>query len=126
MDNRKGVNYPLLESSIENRTLFQNSDKCDKYDYLTAVGCGALGGLIDIFLVGSPQDTTIGKWTDEQVDKSVMIFAKHMGWNPREGQENNIKSAIGFLERNFKVNYDQSHSGNVGNLFPIFPRLHIK
>lgn len=49
MDNTKGINYPLLESSIENRTLFQNNDKCDKYDYLTAVGCGALGGLMDIF-----------------------------------------------------------------------------
>ena len=27
-------------------------DKCDKYDYLIAVGCGAIAGMIDIFLVG--------------------------------------------------------------------------
>jgi len=120
----KEEKYSMIENSEENKILFQNQDKCDKYDYLAAVGCGAIGGIIDIFLVGSPKDTTLGKWTDEQVDKSVMIFAKHMGWNPREGQENNIKSAIGFLERNFKVNYDQSVSSQVGNLFNMRPINH--
>ena len=28
------------------------NDKCDKYDYLISVGCGAIAGLVDIFLVG--------------------------------------------------------------------------
>lgn len=27
-------------------------DKCDKYDYLIAVGCGAIAGMIDIFWWG--------------------------------------------------------------------------
>ena len=34
--------------------------KCDKYDYLTAVGCGAVAGLVDIFLVGSSLDLKNG------------------------------------------------------------------
>ena len=41
--------YPFIENKKENRELFLKKDKCDKYDYLIAVACGALGGLIDIF-----------------------------------------------------------------------------
>ena len=63
-------------------------DKCDKYDYLIAVGCGAIAGMIDIFLVGSPADSKLLGWTDAQVDKTVMTFAKTCGWSPREGKEN--------------------------------------
>ena len=60
--------------------------KCDKYDYLAAVCCGAVAGLVDIFLVGSPIDWTAGKgsvlgsWTDKQVDEAVMRFAGLCGW----------------------------------------------
>ena len=57
-------------------------DKCDKYDYLIAVGCGAIAGMIDIFLVGSPADSKLMGWTDAQVDKTVMAFAKVCGWSP--------------------------------------------
>ena len=38
----------LIADSKENRDLFQHNDKCDKYDYLIAAGCGAIGGLIDV------------------------------------------------------------------------------
>lgn len=124
MNNEKKVNYPLLENNLENKILFQNEDKCDKYDYLAAVGCGAIGGIIDIFLVGSPSDSVLGKWTDSQVDNCVKVFAKQMGWSPRAGQEDNLKSAVGFLEKKFKVNYDQSHSGDVNNLFKMGTRNH--
>lgn len=126
MDNEKEVNYPLLENNIENRTLFQNNDKCDKYDYLTAVGCGAIGGLIDIFLVGipEPEKSILGDWTDLQTEKCVMNFAKKMGWNPRQEQENNVKSAIGFLERTFKVNYDQRNSNDVKKAFKMGTQNH--
>ena len=55
----------------ENIDLLKSADKCDKYDYLTAVGCGAIGGMIDVFLVGSPKDSKLLKWTDTQVDKTV-------------------------------------------------------
>lgn len=115
--------YPLLVNSQENRELFY-SDKCDKYDYLTAVACGAIGGIVDIFLVGAPGDSVLGKWTDAQTDNAVMSFAKKMGWNPKAGNEGNANSAIGFLERKFKVNYDQRKPGDVGNAFNIAPGTH--
>ena len=39
-------------------------DPCDKYDYLTAVSCGAIAGLIDILFIGTPVDSKIQDWTD--------------------------------------------------------------
>lgn len=105
------------------KTIFYN-DKCDKYDYLVAVGCGAIAGMIDVFLVGAPGDSKLQSWTDTQVDKTVMIFAKTCGWLPREGNEKNVASAIGFLEKKFKVNYDQRHSADVGGLFNMSAKNH--
>lgn len=109
--------------------------KCDRYDYLIAVGCGVLSGLIDSFFVGAPGDSTLEKWADGRVDTAVIRFAKEMGWNPKEKNIDNVNSAIGFLEhgRNstspnefngFKVNYDQRKSGDVDNLFTIAPKTH--
>ena len=109
--------------------------KCDKYDYLTAVGCGAVAGLVDIFLVGSSLDlkngsgSVLGKWTDDQVDKAVMRFADLCGWD-KTGRDRTIASAIGYLEQGrdrtpegkrsfhgFRVNYDQNSSGKVNGAF---------
>ena len=89
-------------------------DKCDKYDYLTAVSCGVIAGCIDVFLVGAPNDSTLCKWTDTQADNFVKFFARKNGWNPREGNEENVNSAIGYLEKNFQVNYDQQHNVAAG------------
>lgn len=69
-------------------------DKCDKYDYLIAVGCGAVAGIVDIFLVGSPTDSKLQGWTDAQVDKTVMAFAKTCGWSPREGKEKSVSRKV--------------------------------
>lgn len=118
------MKYAAIENSEENRELLKGRDKCDKYDYLAAVACGAVGGMIDIFLVGSPGDSVLGNWTDSQVDNAVKRFAKLTGWNPREGKEGNINSAIGFLERKFKVNYDQRHTADVGNSFQMSIKNH--
>lgn len=105
------------------KTVFYH-DKCDKYDYLIAVGCGVIAGIIDVFLVGAPGDSKLQNWTDAQVDKTVMLFAKTCGWSPQIGKENNVASAIGFLEKKFPVNYDQRHTGDVGNLFNMSTKNH--
>ncbi|MEJ5257221.1 MAG: hypothetical protein WHS64_03125 [Fervidobacterium sp.] len=105
------------------RTLFFN-DKCDKYDYLIAVISGVVAGLVDIFLVGSPLDSKLQPWTDHQVDNVVMSFAKMVGWSPREGKEGNVRSAIGFLEKKFRVNYDQRHMQEVNGLFDMATKNH--
>lgn len=116
--------YPLLVDSQENQTLLLKKDKCDKYDYLVAVACGAIGGMIDIFLVGAPKDSILGNWTDKQVDNAVRKYAKLMGWNPKEGNSQNTASAIGFLEQKYKVNYDQRSSKDVGNQFALATKNH--
>lgn len=116
--------YTLMEHQEENRKLLKSKDKCDKYDYLAAVACGAVGGMIDIFLVGAPGNSVLGTWTDSQVDNAVMGFAKVVGWNPKETQKSSPASAIGFLEKKFKVNYDQRHSADVGNLFDMSTKNH--
>lgn len=126
------MKYPALQNTKDNQNLFCTKDTCDKYDYLVAVACGAVGGLIDIFMVGTPGNSVLGNWTDSQVDHAVMSFARKRGWNPRPGNENNIRSAIGFLENGsassgfhgFKVNYDQAKSPDVNNLFKIAPKNH--
>lgn len=99
-------------------------DKCDKYDYLIAVACGAIAGMIDIFLVGAPGDSKLQTWTDAQVDKTVMGFAKACGWSPREGNEKSVASAIGFLEKKFPVNYDHRNTTDVGGLFDVGTKNH--
>ena len=114
----------LNENMSENIDLLKSADKCDKYDYLTAVGCGAIEGMIDVFLVGSPKDSKLLKWTDTQVDKTVKEFAKISGWNPKDGQKDNVASAIGFLEKKFKVNYDQRYNSDVNDLFDMNTRNH--
>lgn len=99
-------------------------DKCDKYDYIIAVTCGAISGMVDVFLVGSPGNSVLGSWTDSQVDNCVMAFAKLNGWSPKPGKENNPASAIGFLENTFRVNYDQRHGGDVNRMFDMSTRNH--
>lgn len=122
------MDYDVLAMNTEevqsNKELLLYHDKCDKYDYLVAVGCGVVGGLIDIFLVGTPGNSILGSWTDKQVDSAVKKFAKLLGWSPREGKENSVASAIGFLEKKFKINYDQRHTADVGNMFNMNTRNH--
>ncbi len=114
----------FLEESKENQQLLQKYDKCDKYDYLVAVACGVVGGLIDIFFVGAPGNSVLGNWTDAQIDNMVKGFAKISGWSPNSRQQGNVASAIGFLERKYKVNYDQRYGSDVNNLFNMSTKNH--
>lgn len=119
------MEYELTKESIRDSIIFEPNDvelffhdKCDKYDYLTAVSCGVLSGCIDVFLVGSPGDSVLGKWTDAQADNFVKFFARKNGWSPRVGNEENVNSAIGFLENKFRINYDQQHNSATGGNVP--------
>ncbi|MBN1064493.1 hypothetical protein [Clostridium botulinum] len=98
--------------------------KCDKYDYAIAAFCGISAGLIDIFFVGEPKLSFLGKWTDDQTDNVVKKFAKVVGWKPKPGNEGNVASAIGFLENHFKVNYDHRSTTDVNGLFNMGTKNH--
>ena len=112
---RRFKKEPLMDIPLDSKTdvsPLRYHDKCDKYDYMIAVCCGVIAGLVDVFFVGAPKNSMLGSWTDSQTNKCVMSFAKMNGWN----DNGNPKSAIGFLENTFRVNYDQRHSADVGGL----------
>lgn len=105
-----------LSERIQSDYMMKKAD-CDKYDYMIAAFCGVGAGLIDSFFVGMPDASKIGKWTEGQTDNLVEKFSK-MVWNAdkKNGVPNlkkepdSIASAIGYLERRFKVNYDARYA----------------
>jgi len=60
MEQEPNNKYPLIDNNSENRALLQQEDICYKYDYLVAVACGIIGGIVDIFLVGAPENSKLG------------------------------------------------------------------
>lgn len=93
---------------------------CDKLDYILAASSGALCGIIDIFLVGKPGESPIGDITDKWFTNRTIDFAKLCGWKG-EGE----KSAISFLERKFKISYDQRGMGDAASfIFDLNPANH--
>lgn len=112
-----------LEKRIRDEFSYK-SVQCDKYDYMIAGTCGLISGLVDILFVGLPGQGAFTHLTDDMTDKAVQIFASWNGWQgPREGKDSTA-SAIGFLERMYKVNYDHRHGGDVGGLFDMSTRNH--
>lgn len=94
--------------------------ECDKLDYILAATSGALCGIIDIFLVGKPGESPLGDITDKWFTAQTMDFAKLCGWKG-EGE----KSAIRFLEKKFKIPYDQTGRGDAASyIFDLSPANH--
>lgn len=97
---------------------------CDKVDYTVAALAGTLAGLIDVVFVGLPGNSIMGDLTASAADQVVMKFARLCGWKGACGNSSEIASAIGYLERKFKVNYDQRLSDDVGGQFSLRPGTH--
>lgn len=118
---------PTQRISLEKRIQDDFSLKkarCDIHDYMIAATCGLVGGLIDIFFVGLPGQGYLTQVADDITDSAIQKFAKFNGWTgPREGSDPTA-SAIGFLERNFKINYDQAHTESVDGLFKMSTKNH--
>lgn len=112
-----------LRRRLEEDFTYQHA-ACDVYDYMIAGTVGVLGGLVDIFFVGAPGEGLLGTWTDAATDKAVQGFALLCGWTPPEEGRDVTKSAIGFLERTFRVNYDQRYGADVGNAFTMSTQNH--
>jgi len=99
-----------LQKRIKDDFTLKNAD-CDKYDYMIAGTCGIIGGLIDILFVGAPGDSKLGDIADKQANNITEKFAELVGWDKdkavKKGKDT-TKSAIGYLEGKFKINYDQA------------------
>lgn len=104
-----------LKEQLEKDFTYKNA-ACDKYDYFIAGICGVIGALIDVFGVAAPGEGPLGKAVDDIFDKGTQRIAKWSGWpGPKEGKDPTA-SAIGWLERHFKVPYDHGTSSDTGKL----------
>jgi hypothetical protein len=112
-----------LEKRIKEEFSLKGAN-CDKYDYMIAGTCGLIGGLVDIFFVGLPGKGPLGKLTDEATDSLVEKFAGLVGWPGARNPDASTASAIGFLERKFRVNYDQRTGADVGGAFKMSTKNH--
>ena len=97
--------------------------ECDKLDYILAASSGALCGIIDIFLVGKPGESPIGDITDKWFSDRTKDFSKLCGW--KDDGDGSLSSAIKYLEKKFKIPYDQSSSGGAAkDIFNLTPSNH--
>ncbi len=110
---------------VQVRDLNPEMDWCDKYEFGLAAFCGAMAGFVDVFFVQMPgARTSLNQFTDRQADELVKKFAKFAGWKPKAGNESNVASAIGFLERTYRVNYDQKNTVEVSGKFQLSTQNH--
>jgi hypothetical protein len=112
-----------IDKRLDDDFVYKNA-KCDKYDYMIAGTAGILGAIIDIFFVGAPGEGCLTQASDKATDRAVEKFASFVGWDgAREGKDP-TKSAIAFLERKYRVNYDHRHGADVGQAFRMSTRNH--
>lgn len=128
------INDALSEAELELNTINERlsedyyaiehvTPNCDKSDYILASSCGALCSIIDIFFVGRPGESPLGNITDEWFKNRTKDFAKLCGWE--DNGSNNISSAVRYLERRFKVPYDQRGAGDAASfIFDLNPKNH--
>ena len=101
----------LLKETKE--TVKKLTPDCDKLDYALAASSGVLCGVIDVFLVGKPGESPLGNITDKWLENRTKDFAKLCGWNSKDNSS--ASSAIKFLEKKFKIPYDQRGAGDAAS-----------
>lgn len=102
----------VLNETIDSLKNLKSS--CDKLDYILAASSGALCGVIDIFLVGKPGESPVGDITDKWFAERTKDFAKLC--HPDKKNFDSLESAVRFLEKKFKVPYDQTGLGDAGRV----------
>ncbi|MGN0162092.1 MAG: hypothetical protein ACI4EA_00740 [Candidatus Ornithomonoglobus sp.] len=112
----------INDSSYNAETVSQEEwahAKCDKYDFMIAAFCGGIAGLIDVFFVGDPLTSKLGKSVDKIADGLVKKAAQ-MFWNndKRTSGKNKkmpqtLEQCISYLEQAFPVNYDARYASDL-------------
>lgn len=108
--------------------------KCDKYDYMVAAFCGGAAGLIDVFFVGDPLTSVLGKQVDKVADGFVKKAAQYFWKNDSRQTGKNkkmpqtLEQCISYLEQAFPVNYDARYAKDLnvedGVLSGMRPKNH--
>ena len=114
----------VVSSKLEKNLDFLNklTPECDKTDYILSACSGALCGVIDVFLVGKPGESPVGEITDMWFANRTEDFARLCGWT---GDKGNLSSAIRYLEKKFKIPYDQNGIGDIAKeLLDLTPTNH--
>ena len=116
-----GTEIQSLEETI--KSVESLRPNCDKLDYALAASSGVLCDIIDIFLVGKPGESPLGDVTDKWFANRTTDFAKLCGWDGKG--DDSLSSAIGFLEKKFKIPYDQRGAGDAASsIFDLNPTNH--
>lgn len=102
----------LLNENID--SIKKIEPNCDKLDYILAASSGALCGVVNIFLVGKPGESFIGDITDKWFADRIKDFAKLC--HPEHKEFESIELSIRFLEKIFKIPYDQTGLGDAGRI----------
>lgn len=90
--------------------------KCDKYDYMIAAFCGGAAGLVDVFFVGDPMTSVLGKQVDKVADEFVKKAAQFFWKNDQrttgksKKMPQSLEQCISYLEQAFPVNYDARYA----------------
>lgn len=90
--------------------------KCDKYDYMIAAFCGGAAGLVDVFFVGDPLTSVLGKQVDKVADGFVQKAAQFFWKNDQrttgksKKMPQSLEQCISYLEQAFPVNYDARYA----------------
>lgn len=97
--------------------------ECDRTDYILAATSGALCGVIDIFFDSKLGESPIGDITDKWFENRTKDFAKLCGWDDKDN--GSLSSAIKYLEKKFKIPYDQRGAGDAAStIFDLNPKNH--
>ena len=75
----------------------------DALDIGLAASCGVISGLIDALFASTPGEGPIDAASDALFEQVVQVFAERTGWNPKPGNEDNVKAAIRFLEKQLGI-----------------------
>lgn len=126
------ITNALQQADIELQTIHETIDsvnvlkpECDKIDYILSASSGALCGIMDIFLIGKPGESPLGNITDTWFANRTQDFAKICGWKGPRDNSDPLNSAICFLEKHFKVPYDQRGIGDAGKaVYGLNPSNH--
>ena len=86
---------------VEEVVFEKNIKEIDKIDYLVAVACGSIAGLIDAFCIGEFSLEKAREWGSKETNNFVLKVAKMAGF-----KGDNLSDAIRFLEKRFPIAAD--------------------